>query len=66
MFFFPIPDKLNSQFDKTKKKYFFFWGGWGGGERGRGSPSLFHIIQILTIKLNCLITNNQIIYQEKR
>ena len=49
-----------TQKKKKKKKNFFFFFFF------LGSPSLFHIIQILTIKLNCLITNNYIIYQEKK
>ena len=58
--FFPIPDKKNPNFTKkTKKKKFFFFFFFG-------SPSLFHIIQILKIKLNCLITNNYTLYIKKR
>ena len=59
--FIPIPDKKFPIWPpppKKKKKIFFFF--------FFCSPSLFHITQILTIKLNCLITNNYIIYQEKR
>ena len=63
MFFFPIPDKkfpISQKKKKKKKKkkifFFFFF----------GSPSLFHIIQILKIKLNCLITNNYTLYIKKR
>ena len=52
--FFPIPAQKNPKLTKKKKNFFFFF--------FFGSPSLFHIIQILTIKLNCLITNNYIIY----
>ena len=44
---------------KPKKKNFFFFFFFG-------SPSLFHIIQILKIKLNCLITNNYTLYIKKR
>ena len=65
---FPMPKSMffsqfqtkNSQFDHKKKKIFFFFFFFFFC-----SPSSFHIMQILTIKLNCLITNNYIIYLEK-
>ena len=66
--FFPNSRQKIPNFTKKKKKkkkkinffffffFFFFF----------GSPSLFHIIQILKIKLNCLITNNYTLYIKKR
>ena len=62
MFFSQFQTK-NSQFHKKKKKkkkiFFFIFFLFG-------SPSLFHIIQILKIKHNCLITNNYTLYIKKR
>ena len=55
--FFPNSRQKIPNLTKKKKIFFFFF---------FGSPSLFHIIQILTVNLNCLITNNYVIYQEKR
>ena len=54
----------NSQFHKKKKKkkknffffFFFFW----------FSIFISYLIQILKIKLNCLITNNYTLYIKKR
>ena len=61
VFFFPIPDKKFPISQKKKKKIFFFFFFFF-----LGSPSLFHIIQILKIKLNFLITNNYTLYIKKR
>ena len=57
--FFPNSRQKIPNFTKKKKKNFFFFFFFG-------SPSLFHIIQILKIKLNCLITNNYTLYIKKR